>query len=67
MTQTNLTDIIIEVQHLSKTFKSFKKGKGLLGTFKTLFKRETVVATAVNDISFTIKKGEIIVRNGEIV
>lgn len=60
MTQTNLTDIIIEVQHLSKTFKSFKKGKGLLGTFKTLFKRETVVATAVNDISFTIKKGEII-------
>lgn len=60
MNTSDKRDIMIEVKHLNKTFKSFKKGKGLLGTFKTLFKRESTEIVAVNDISFSIRRGEII-------
>jgi len=51
---------MIEVNGLTKTFKSYKKGKGLSGTIKTLFKREVTEIEAVRDISFNIRPGEII-------
>ena len=54
------TETMIEVKQLSKVFKSFKKEKGLKGTVKSLFKRESVEVHAVKEISFDIKKGEII-------
>lgn len=51
---------VIEVNHLVKQFKTVKKEKGLKGSIKGLFKPEKKIVTAVNDISFSIEKGEIV-------
>ena len=50
----------IEVRQISKTFKLAKKKSGLKEAFKSFFKREYKYIEAVSDISFSIKKGEII-------
>ena len=50
--------IIIEVNGLVKDFKVTKKGTGLRGAFKSLFKSETKIVRAVDNISFNIEKGE---------
>lgn len=49
---------IISVSHLSKTYTSWKKQPGFLGTLKSIVKRETVQAIAVQDLSFSINEGE---------
>lgn len=51
---------MIEVKHISKDFVSPKKYPGLKGAVKGLFSNEKVVKKAVDDISFTIKDGEIV-------
>lgn len=51
---------VIEVKHLEKKFKTVKKEKGLRGSIKGLFKPQKKIVTAVNDISFSIEKGEIV-------
>ena len=51
---------VIEVNGLSKVFKSYKKEKGLKGSIKSLFKRELIEVHAVKNISFNIQQGEII-------
>ena len=51
---------IIEVNHISKEFVSAKKYPGLKGAFKGLISREKIHKTAVDDISFSIGKGEIV-------
>ena len=61
MENTNMqSDYMIEVKGLTKTFKTYKKEKGLKGTIKTLFKREVIEIPAVKEISFGIARGEII-------
>lgn len=51
---------MIEVNHISKDFVMPKKYPGLKGAIKGLFSTEKIVKTAVDDISFTINKGEIV-------
>lgn len=51
---------VIEVKHLKKQFKSVKKEKGLKGAFKALIKPEKKLVTAVDDVNFTIERGEIV-------
>ena len=51
---------IIEVKNLCKTFKKPVRGEGLKGMIKTLFSRKYVPIKAVNDVSFSIKQGEIV-------
>ncbi len=51
---------MIKVKNVSKTFKVYKKDSGFKGAVKGLFKREKDYIDAVKDISFEIKKGEII-------
>lgn len=51
---------MIEVDGISKVFKTFKRESGLKGTVKSLFKREYLDVEAVKDISFKINPGEII-------
>ena len=51
---------MIEVKHVSKEFVSPKKYPGFKGAIKGLFSNEKVVKRAVDDISFSIKKGEIV-------
>lgn len=51
---------MITVSHISKNFVSPKKYPGLKGAIKGLFSSEKVVKKAVEDISFSIEKGEIV-------
>jgi len=51
---------MIELKNVSKEFVSPKKYPGFKGAIKGLFSNEKVRKVAVDDISFTIKKGEIV-------
>ena len=51
---------IIQVGNLSKSFEISAKKPGLKGTFKHFFKRETKSIEIIKNISFEIKKGEIV-------
>lgn len=51
---------MIKVEHVTKEFVSAKKYPGLSGAIKGLFSREKEHKMAVDDISFHIKKGEIV-------
>lgn len=51
---------MIQVKHVTKEFVSQKKYPGLKGAIKGLFSNEKVSKTAVDDISFSIQKGEIV-------
>ena len=54
----------IIVKDLNKTFKVLKRDSGLINAFKTLFKREYKYIKAVDNVSFTINKGEIVAYIG---
>lgn len=51
---------MIQVDHLVKEFETHKKAPGLVGSIKSLFKRELVTRRAVNDVSLSIGEGEIV-------
>lgn len=51
---------LIEVCDLKKEFKHQKREKGFLGTVKGLIKREYEIKSAVDNISFSINRGEIV-------
>ena len=51
---------LIEVQHLTKSYKTFKRKEGLKGAFINLFKREYEFVRAVDNISFHVEQGEIL-------
>ena len=50
----------IEVKQINKTFKVPVKEKEKFGTLKTFFNRKYKEVKAINNISFSIKKGEIV-------
>ncbi|MCS6919639.1 MAG: ATP-binding cassette domain-containing protein [Fimbriimonadales bacterium] len=50
----------IVVEHLSKTYHSYKRPPGLWNAVKSLFRRERHEVQAVRDISFTIEEGELV-------
>lgn len=51
---------MIDVSHLSKTFRVPQKEPGLKGALKGLFTREYRNVHAVQDVSFTIQEGELV-------
>lgn len=51
---------IIEVRNVRKFYKVMKRDKGFRNTVQSLFQRKFEIRKAVNDISFSIKKGEIV-------
>lgn len=51
---------VIEVRHLTKEYHIRKKGRGLKGTLRNLIISEKQIVHAVNDLNFTIEKGEIV-------
>ncbi len=55
---------LIEVNHLVKNFKVSEKEKGLKGALKSIVHRQIKIVRAVDDISFTIDKGEIVAYIG---
>lgn len=50
---------VIDVKNLTKTYKTFKRGSSFKETVKSFFNREPVFINAVDNISFSIEKGEI--------
>ncbi|ANB56364.1 ABC transporter family protein [Anoxybacillus sp. B7M1] len=52
--------MMIEVQHLHKSFRVHVRQAGWLDAVRHLWKRQYQVVEAVKDISFTIPKGEIV-------
>lgn len=51
---------IIDVRHLKKTYASYRKKPGMMGTLTSLFQREKMYVEAVKDISFSIEEGEFV-------
>ena len=51
---------VIEVQGLTKSFRTYKKNPGLGGAIKGLFHREYEMTLAVKDVSFSIDEGELV-------
>ena len=48
----------VEAQGLVKEFRSFRRREGLGGAIRDLFRRESTVLRAVDDVSFRIEPGE---------
>jgi len=51
---------VITVKNLRKYYRVYQKEPGLIGSIKSLFHRQYQDVKAVNDISFTIKAGELV-------
>ncbi len=51
---------MIEVRHLTRVFRTYKKRPGFWGGVRGLFKREFEETAAANDISFDIAEGEFV-------
>ena len=51
---------MIEVQGVRKYYKVAKRDKGFVKAIQSLFHRDYEIKKAVDDISFTIRKGEIV-------
>src|SRR5438094_2150071 len=51
---------VIEVQGLTKSFRTYKKKPGLSGAVRGLFHREYATTLAVKDVSFSIEEGELV-------
>ena len=51
---------IINVKDLCKTYKVVRRDSGFKNALKSFFKREYRIIEAVKDVSFTIRKGEIV-------
>src|SRR3989454_4932995 len=51
---------VIEVQGLTKSFRTYKKKPGLAGALKGLFHRELQITVAVKDVSFVVGPGELV-------
>ncbi len=51
---------VIEVSHLTKAFRTYKKRPGFSGAVKGLFHRQYEPTFAVNDVSFAIEPGELV-------
>ncbi|MFQ5732388.1 MAG: ATP-binding cassette domain-containing protein [Planctomycetaceae bacterium] len=51
---------VIDVRHLSKTYRVYRKREGLLASLIGLFRRQYNEVHAVTDVSFTIEAGEMV-------
>ncbi|MGO8765280.1 MAG: ATP-binding cassette domain-containing protein [Limisphaerales bacterium] len=51
---------VIEVNHLTKAFRTYKKQPGFAGAVRGLFHRQYEQTVAVNQVSFKIEPGELV-------
>ena len=51
---------VIEVQGLTKTFRTYKKQPGFAGALKGLFHRKHETTYAVKEVSFQVEEGELV-------
>lgn len=50
---------LIEIKNLKKQYKTYKRGTSFKENFKGFFHRQTILIPAVDDVSFTVRKGSI--------
>jgi ABC-2 type transport system ATP-binding protein len=55
-----MSEPIISVRNLNKTYTAHKKAPGLKNSIKSLFHREKILIPAVKDVSFEIQPGELV-------
>lgn len=55
-----MEDLLIKVNHVSKSFRITKQKQGILNAIKHMVKPNYIVKKAVDDINFTIKEGEMV-------
>ncbi len=55
-----MEDVLIKVNHVSKSFRIAKQKQGILNAIKHMVKPNYIVKKAVDDINFTIKEGEMV-------
>ncbi|MFZ0738098.1 MAG: ATP-binding cassette domain-containing protein [Candidatus Acidiferrales bacterium] len=55
-----MADPLIEVRELSKYFRTFHRREGIWGGLQNLFVREYKTVAAVDRVSFTIERGEMV-------
>jgi ABC-2 type transport system ATP-binding protein len=51
---------IIEVKELTKEFRTFRRREGVVGALQNLFVREYLTVHAVDHVSFSIERGEMV-------
>jgi ABC-2 type transport system ATP-binding protein len=51
---------IIEVEDLTKEFRTFRRREGVKGAIQNLFVREYLTVRAVDHVSFSIHAGEMV-------
>ncbi len=51
---------VIELEHITKTYKVAKRNAGLKNALKNYFRREYTEIKALDDISFKINEGEMV-------
>lgn len=51
---------MIELEHITKTYKIAKRDAGLKNAVKSYFKRDYTEVKALDDISFKINEGEMV-------
>ena len=51
---------VIKIDDLHKTFKTYKRKKGFIGSIQTLFTKEYITVNAVDGVSFGVDQGEIV-------
>ena len=57
---------VIEVNGLTKAFRTYKKQPGFAGAVKGLFHRKYEQTTAVQNVSFKIEPGELVDRKSVV-
>lgn len=55
-----MAEAVISMEHVTKTYKVGQKQKGLKGSLKSLVSKSYITKKAVEDMNFTIQKGEIV-------
>lgn len=55
-----MEDVLIKVNHVSKSFRIAKQKQGILNAVKYMVKPNYILKNAVDDINFTIKEGEMV-------
>ncbi len=51
---------LVEVQDLTKEFRTFKRREGVKGAIQNLFVRERIIVKAVDHVTFSIEPGEMV-------
>ncbi len=52
---------MIEIEHISRTYKVSRRNAGFSEAFKTLFHRQYECIKAFDDISFTMEEDEMVI------